>query len=552
MEGGVRQEVRLERLLKHPLSKEFLNSGYDKEILYHQTLDPMLKYITYDEIAEKGLRLFLHRLLERGGQWEYTRKEDDYKFREVFSVGKQIDEEDNRITLIINEDYTELKIILHKPQPFQENLTENQIWKILLKKGITYGVKKEFILRLVEKPIYEKKFKMALGEKPKVGKDGKVTYYFNTVFNPVPKVQEDGTVDYRELDYVENVKKGTLLCEITPPEKGEDGVMLNGKHAEGLWGKAVQVEAGPNTTYSADKTKIYAACDGSPHLKNGVIEVRKMLVLDNVDISTGNISFAGNVRVRGDVEATFTVQATGDIIVGGIVDGKLYAGGNIILQNGVKGGGRSYLEADKDIRAEFLENTNVLCKGSISADSILNSEVVCWKNISVVGRNGKIIGGKITAGGRIIADEIGNDANTATSLILEMAEGEFKHNSLIKEEIEAAEHMIKQIRLILEHRESISDISRQIIVFRLVYVVMYLENQILDWKKEIENISRKNAMKRSVCAKEILFPNVSIKIEGMFFRNASIKMENTTIRVSNGKMIRIIGREEHNNYEKHF
>lgn len=552
MESDKERIIPLERLLKHPLSKEFLDSGYDKPILQYQISDPMLKSISYDEIYEKGLRFFLKTLLERGSEWESLREEESQKFQEVFGVGKQIEEEDNRITLLVNEDYTESKIILHKPYKGQENLSENQIWKMLLKRGITYGVKKEFIIRLAEKPVYEKTFKMALGKRPSKGKDGNAIFYFKTEFNPAPKRNEDGTVDYKELEYVQNVKKGELLCELIPPEKGEDGITLDGKTAEGLYGDNACVEPGNNTVISPDGAKIYAACDGSPHFHKGKVEVRKTLMLKTVDTSTGNIEFAGNIRIDGDVEGAFMVKATGDIIVDGIVDGKLYAGGNILLKKGVKGGGKSYLESDKDIRAEFLENAFVLCKGSISADSVLNSEITCWNNLSVIGRNGKIIGGKIAVGGRVIADEIGNEANTSTSLILEMADGEFQHNREIEEKIKASGHMIKQVRLILEHEENISDTNQQIVVLRLVYVVLQLETEILHWKKELEEVRKKNSVKRSVSVKEVLYPNVFVRIEGMFFRNASKKVGRTTVRIVKGRMTTVNDREEQKDYEKHF
>lgn len=546
MERVTRQGVPLERVLKHPLSKEFLSSGYDKAILRHQMQDPIMRNITYDEIAEQGLRIFLHQLLKRAGEWENIRQDEENKLKNQFGVAREIDTEDNRITLLTNEDFTELKVILHKPLPDQERLTEYEIRMLLLENDITYGIKKEFILRLVENPVYEKRFKIAIGKKAKTGKDGSVHYCFDTEFNLAPKTKEDGVVDYRELNYAENVRKGALLCKITPPEKGEDGIMLNGVPLEGSLGKAVIIRAGKNTFWSADQTKLYASRDGSPHLENDVVEIREVLELKAVDFATGNIKFAGNVKVRGDVESGFTVEASGDIIVGGIVDGQLYADGNIILQNGVKGGGNAYLEAGKDIRAEFLENANVLCKGSISADAILNSIVVCWKNVCVYGRNGKIIGGKITAGEKIMADEIGNESNTPTSLIVEATEGELQHNIRVQEKIDAVEYMIKQVRLILENGEYDSDISRQIVVLRLVYVAFCLGNQVLDWKNEIENASRKNSIRRSVCAKSILAPNVSIKIEDLIFRNTSTKVEETTIRVSNGKMVRILGRGEIN------
>lgn len=63
----------------------------------------------------------------------------------------------------------------------------------------------------------------------------------------------------------------------------------------------------------------------------------KYLQLENVGATTGNIDFIGSVYVKGDVQSGFKVSATDDIIVDGLVEGSLEAGGNIILRNGMKG-----------------------------------------------------------------------------------------------------------------------------------------------------------------------------------------------------------------------
>ena len=64
-------------------------------------------------------------------------------------------------------------------------------------------------------------------------------------------------------------------------------------------------------------------CDISGHviLENDKIFVSNVLELVNVDNSTGDIDYEGDVVVNGNVLAGFTVKATGDITVSGIVEG---------------------------------------------------------------------------------------------------------------------------------------------------------------------------------------------------------------------------------------
>lgn len=78
------------------------------------------------------------------------------------------------------------------------------------------GVKTEFITRLAEGPIYDQTFRIAEARLPVDGQAGSVTYFFNPEVDLSPHVGEDGTADFRDLDFVKSVKAGDLLCRLTP------------------------------------------------------------------------------------------------------------------------------------------------------------------------------------------------------------------------------------------------------------------------------------------------------------------------------------------------
>lgn len=65
-------------------------------------------------------------------------------------------------------------------------------------------------------------------------------------------------------------------------------------------------------------------------LENDKIFVSNVLELVNVDNSTGDIDYEGDVVVKGNVLAGFTVKATGDITVSGIVEGATVIAGEIL------------------------------------------------------------------------------------------------------------------------------------------------------------------------------------------------------------------------------
>ena len=69
----------------------------------------------------------------------------------------------------------------------------------------------------------------------------------------------------------------------------------------------------------------------------------------DVGASTGDIDYDGSVVVKGNVLTGYTIKATGDIIVNGVVEGaKLVTAGKIVLKRGIQGKGQASLEAGGD------------------------------------------------------------------------------------------------------------------------------------------------------------------------------------------------------------
>ena len=69
--------------------------------------------------------------------------------------------------------------------------------------------------------------------------------------------------------------------------------------------------------------------------------VSDVLIVENVDNSTGNIEYEGNVQVNGNVCTNFRVKAQGNVEVNGVVEGAyIEAGENIIIARGMNGMGK--------------------------------------------------------------------------------------------------------------------------------------------------------------------------------------------------------------------
>ena len=173
---------------------------------------------------------------------------------------------------------------------------------------------------------------------------------------------------------------------------------------------------GRDLTVSEDGLQLISSVSGHVTLENDKVFVSNVLEIVDVDNSTGDIDYQGNVNIKGNVLAGFSVKATGDIAVSGIVEGAtIVAGGNITFNRGVQGMNRAVIKAGGNIVTKFLESVEqVEAGGSIETDSILHSKVNAKGSIKAAGKKGLIIGGEVRSMTLVEAKVIGNELGTAT------------------------------------------------------------------------------------------------------------------------------------------
>lgn len=282
---------------------------------------------------------------------------------------------------------------------------------------VIYGVNTEKLKEIAENPIYSKTMVIAQGIMPENGVNGTFAFQFRLEKNYKPKEKQDGTVDYRDLDIIENVEKGQILCIITNPTDGTEGISVTGKKLSPLKGRAVPSFSGKNTEFSEDGTAIYSKIDGQVEFDGRKIIVNETLYIrGDVDYTTGNFKVVGNIVIEGTVSPKFVVEASGNIEISGTVESAiLKAEGNIILRSGVIG---SELNCKGDLTSRFIENSNVFVNGNIKAEFIMNSNIKCGESLELIGSKGKILGGHCVAGHDIVARTIGSISGVETALTI--------------------------------------------------------------------------------------------------------------------------------------
>lgn len=290
-----------------------------------------------------------------------------------------------------------------------------EIMRDLESKGIIYGIKKDAIEHFMQHKEYCEDILLAEGTPPTRGTDGYIEYQFNTDKKAKPTLKEDGSVDFFNLNILNHCGKGDVLAVLHKEEAGEAGQDIFGTRLKPAEVKTAKLKFGNNIELSENGMMITSMVDGHVELVDEEVFVSDMLIVENVDNSTGNIEYEGSVQINGNVSTNFTVKAQGDIAVKGVVEGAtLLAGGNIIIARGMNGKGKGNLTAGGNIVAKFLENATAQADGYIASESILHSRITAGTEVNVDGKRGFITGGRVCATGSINVKTLGSEMGADT------------------------------------------------------------------------------------------------------------------------------------------
>ena len=331
------------------------------------------------------------------------------------------------------------------------NMNVQEILRDLTAKGVKAGVDQDEILKFFQDRAYCTDFVLAKGKKPVDGQDARIEYYFNTDVDLKPKKNEDGSVDYRELNVISHINEGDLLAKLFPEDRGIKGYDVQGREIKPKQVRSLQLEYGNNIRVSEDKTELYSEVTGHASLVNGKVFVSDVYeVPADVDNSTGNIDYPGNVTVRGNVKGGFSIIAKGDIVVEGVVeDALIQAGGQIIVKRGIHGMTKGILRAQGNVICKFIENATIISGGYVETDSILHSKVSAATEVRVSGKNGFITGGVIRAGSLVEAQTIGSSLGAGTRIEVGVDPEKKERYVKVQEELLQLNKTIEQIRTIL-------------------------------------------------------------------------------------------------------
>lgn len=312
---------------------------------------------------------------------------------------------DAHYTLEISKDQTEA--VLQKKSPDQSGALDHSsddILDLLRHHQVDYGIVDDNVIDTwLENPSI-KKMTIAKGDPPDPGKDGKVTYLFETEFTNPGKINEDGSIDFRDRGETPFVEKGTVVAQKEPAREARPGMSV---FALPILVDEVfdpPFEPGPGTELSEDGLSLIAGIDGQPHLdKMGTVSVSAELVIPgDVDFETGNITFNGNIIVKGLIKEGFRVKGinlTAQEIEGGIID----VTGSVHISAGIT---ESKIKAQGNVYAKFVNKSDIMAFGNLHVSKeILNSNI--HLSGQCINTTGQILASRITSKMGVEAGQIG-------------------------------------------------------------------------------------------------------------------------------------------------
>lgn len=338
-------------------------------------------------------------------------KEDTAKVSSY--VGYPINE---YMRITISEDKMKAIARFYPPSNDGQRETIDEMKNDLSMAGVVFGIQEKLFAFQTKTPLYCTDFIVAKGNPVREGKNAEIEYFFNTDRRIRPKRNEDGTVNFHQLNNIGHIKQGDVLAELHPADVGDSGKNVLGMEVKPRPVNQKVLKFGNNIEITEDKLKIISKVNGHAILEEDRVFVDNIYeVTGDVDNNTGDIDYEGNIIIRGNVRTGFKIKASGDVEVFGTVEGAdIESGGRVILHRGMQGMTKGKIIAKGDVVSKFIESARVFSEGAIESEEIIQSQISAKSEIHVNGQRGQIIGGYIRSTAGVTAKNIGSSMGIST------------------------------------------------------------------------------------------------------------------------------------------
>ena len=422
------------------------------------------------------------------------------------------------ITVLVSDDKMSADLFLSEVEDPHIYDVDSIIAYMKEREKIIMGIKPSVIMNMINERIYEKMVTVAFGCPAVEGQNGHYDFKFNTTPSKKPKLLDDGSVDYYNLSLIETVGEGQLVAEYIPKKEGTNGYDIFGKTI--LAAKCIDIAPlrGKGFKVSDDGTKYYALFNGKIELTMNIMNISPTYVIPgDVDLSTGNIDFKGDLEIMGSIKAGMIVKATGNITVNKLVEAAhVEAGKDVLVRGGILGGGKAVIQAGNNVYGLFIENATIRANNAIQADSIVNCDVTAFSDINIFGRTSAIVGGHLKANRTIRTRKIGSEVGVTTEVVVGIepeAKNTYKKMVAELEEMQEELEKIEKTIELLSHKQDADE------NLRIQLVRKKIEHSAeISKKRELCTALQKRieiGKYAEIVAEEVVYPGAVIRIDGL-------------------------------------
>jgi len=249
-----------------------------------------------------------------------------------------------------------------KEKKFPPKFTRDEIIKELKDKNIVYGIDNK-ILDGIKNMENIEKVVVARGKEPIEPIDDVLEVYFDTNTHKGFKSDQSGNVDFKSIGSITSVKKDDILAKRTVGKEGTIGINLFSQPIQPKKRKVKDMMVKSGCKFK-DKDTIVSTMEGKPQVKGCIFQVNNVHeVLSDVDITTGDINFIGDVIINADVKEGMKVKSGNTInIKGNAIRCNLWSEGDMTIAG-------SAISSTIKIRSEFSEFKGYLNELSAIVDS---------------------------------------------------------------------------------------------------------------------------------------------------------------------------------------
>ncbi|MEM6393698.1 MAG: FapA family protein [Planctomycetota bacterium] len=252
---------------------------------------------------------------------------------------------------------------------------------------------------------------------PVNGEPGRVEWLVRPPAKEEACEEADQSSHYDRSKFI-TVTAGQTLGKLFRPTEGTPGVDLFGEPIPAKPGKACPCEIDTNSIAVSPSGEMTSRIDGILSQKTTSAKVSRVLeVSEDVDFSTGNLDFDGDINIRGGVKDCFVIRSGQSVTVQGLVEAAtIHAREDLEAVGGIAGRERAELRVGGDLKARYLDNVQAEVGGTLVLEKeAINSTII---TNGLEGPRAALIGGRTTLVGPGEIDTLGSDAGVSTEVIL--------------------------------------------------------------------------------------------------------------------------------------